>query len=164
MNRFIGAVVLIAAVAAGFAFYMGWFHVGAENADGKSNVTLSVDKGKVKEDSHAAVEKVEELGHQIKEKVSGATEETMDGTVVSIGNDKLTMANKEGKEHSHTLVATTKVTCDGKPSTIAELRKGERIRVTTTKDVTLRIEALDKDEEFAKENPAVKAAGITGSK
>jgi hypothetical protein len=143
---------------------MGWFHVDAQNADGKSNVTLSVDKDKVKEDSKAAVEKVEDLGHQLKDKVGGTTETTMDGTVVSIVNDKLTMANKEGKEHSHTVIANTKVTSDGKAATVADLKKGERIRVTAAKDVAVRIEALDKDAEFAKENPDAKGAGFTGDK
>ena len=73
MNRLVVVVLAIVAVGACLAFYMGWFHVGTDNADGKSNVTISVDKDKVKEDSQAAVEKVEGLGHEIKEKVSGTT-------------------------------------------------------------------------------------------
>lgn len=164
MNRLIGAVVVVLAIGACLAFYLGWFHVGADNADGKSNVTLSVDKEKVKEDSKAAVEKVEELGHQLKDKVSGASDKTMDGTVVSIINDKLTMANQSGKEHSHSLTASTKVTVDGKASTVAELKKGEKIRVTTEKNVALRIEALDKDAVFASETSNVKAGGLPGAK
>ncbi len=38
---------------------------------------------------------------------------THDGKVVSITGNKLVMKNTDGKEHSHTLTADAKVTCDG---------------------------------------------------
>jgi hypothetical protein len=49
------------------------------NAGGKSNVTISA----VYTDK--------------------TSEKSMDGTVVRVGGDKLTMTNKQGKEHSHAL-------------------------------------------------------------
>ena len=77
----------------------------------------------------------------------------MDGTMVSVIGDKLTMSNKEAKEHSHALAANVKVTCDGKVCMAADLKAGMRIRVTT--DAALphaanRIEALDKNAAFEK--------------
>jgi GH24 family phage-related lysozyme (muramidase) len=89
----------------------------------------------------------------------------MDGTVVSVGADKLTMADKEGKEHSHALAANVKVTCDGKTCTALDLKAGMRIRVTTdTTDqhAATRIEALDKDTAFASSSHDGKAVSITG--
>jgi hypothetical protein len=153
MRKLIIPFLVVGVAIVGIGFYQGWFQLESDNAKGKSNVTLSVDKDKIKEDSKAAVSKVEDVGHQIKDKIEGSTEKSMDGTLVSVSADKLTMTNKEGKEHSHALAANVKVTCDGKTCAVADLKTGMRIRVTA--DTTLRqtasqIEALDKDQDFKK--------------
>ena len=91
----------------------------------------------------------------------------MDGTVVSVSADKLTMANKEGKEHSHALAANVTVTCDGKTCTAADLKAGMRIRVTTddaAPHAASRIEALDTDAAFASSSHDGKVVSITGNK
>jgi hypothetical protein len=153
MSRLLCVVALVGACVIGLGFYLGWFHMGSDNADGKTNVTLSVDKEKIKEDSKTAVAKVEDVGHQIKDKVAGSGEKSMDGLVVSVSGDKLTMTNKDGKEHSHTLPANVKVTRDGKASTVSDLKPGMRIRVTTegaNSNAATRIEALDSNPEFEK--------------
>lgn len=76
-----------------------------------------------------------------------------DGKVVSIAGDKLVMSDRDnGKEHSHALSADTKVCIDGKPAKIDNLKAGMWIRVTMKSDVknaTARIEALEKNKEFA---------------
>jgi len=153
MNRLLCGVACIGACVIGLGFYLGWFHIGGDNAGGTSNVTISVDKNKIKEDSKTAVTKAENLEHQVKEKVTGSNEKTMDGKVVSVTADKLTMSEKDGTEHSHTLAANVKVTCDGKVCTVADLKKGMKIRVTTdAKDSheADRIEALVNNPEFEK--------------
>ncbi len=81
-----------------------------------------------------------------------AHESTHDGKFVSVSGNKLMMTNKDGKEHSHTLAADAKVTCDGKACKAADLKAGTKIRVTTKNDDTkavTRIEAIDKHETFA---------------
>ncbi len=153
MNRLLCGVAVIGACVIGLGFYLGWFHIGSENKGSESKVTLSVDKDKIEKDSKTAVTKAEVVGHEIKDKVTGTSEKTMDGKVVSITPDKLTMSEKDGKEHSHTLAANVKVTCDGKACTVADLKKGMRIRVTTdAKDnhAADRIEALDNNRDFEK--------------
>ena len=152
MKRLCSLLVVVGACIVGLGFYQGWFHVGSNKADGKSNVTLSMDTDKFQEDKQTAEEKVQDVENKIKDKVTGLSEETMDGTVVSVSSDKLTMTNKEGAEHSHTLAASVKVTCDGKTCTAADLKAGMRIRVTTDtvdRHAAGRIEALDKDAAFA---------------
>lgn len=78
---------------------------------------------------------------------------THDGKVVSITSSKLMMTNKDdGKEHSHSVSADTKVTCDGKDCKASDLKAGMKIRVTTKKSdegVAIGIEAIDKDAGFA---------------
>ena len=78
---------------------------------------------------------------------------TFDGKVVSMTGDKLVVANKEGKECSHTLAKDAKLTRDGTVCKAEDLKAGNKIRVTTKKDdrnVATSIESLDKHAEFAK--------------
>jgi hypothetical protein len=167
MKRLLFVLVLVGVGIVGLGFLQGWFHVESDKADGKSNVTLSMDTGKFQEDRKAAQEKVQDVGHKIKDKVTGTSEQTMDGTVVSVSADKLTMTNKEGKEHSHTLAANVQMTCDGKTCTAADLKAGMRIRVTTDtadRQAAARIDALDKDAAFASSSHDGKVVSITGEK
>jgi len=72
--------------------------------------------------------------------------------VVSITSSELVMTNKDGKEHSHTLTADTKVSLDGKVCKSEDLKAGMKIRVTTKANdakIATRIEAIDKNESFA---------------
>lgn len=76
---------------------------------------------------------------------------THDGKLVSMSATSFVMTGKDGKEHSHTLATDAKVTCDGKPCKMGDLKAGMKIRVTTSqtdKNSAINIEALDKDAEF----------------
>jgi hypothetical protein len=56
---------------------------------------------------------------------------THDGTVVKAGDGKLTMTGKDGKEHSHNVAKDAKVTINGKPGKLDDLKEGMMITVTT---------------------------------
>lgn len=59
---------------------------------------------------------------------------THEGKVVKAEAGKLTMTDKDGKnEHTHTIPAGAKVTCDGKECKVEELKPGSRVKVTTEK-------------------------------
>jgi hypothetical protein len=153
MKKLFLVIAVVGAGIVGLGFYQGWFLVASTKDDGKSNVTLSVDTDKFQEDRKTAQQRVQAVGTQIKDTVAGPSEKTMEGTVVSVSADKLTMTNKEGKDHSHTLAANVNVTCDGKVCTVADLRSGMRIRVTTEHEAphaATRIEALDNKRDFEK--------------
>jgi hypothetical protein len=158
-------LVVVGAGIVGLGFYQGWFQVASDKADGKSNVTLSMDTEKFQKDEKTAVADVQGLGRQIKGKVAGPGEKTKekdtafassshDGQVVSITRDKLVMTNTEGKEqHTHALTAAVQVTCDGKVCKAADLKTGMRVRVTTedaAPHTATRIEALDNNRDFEK--------------
>jgi hypothetical protein len=139
-----------------FSASTGSGSVGSSSGDGKSNVTLSVDKEKFQEDRKAAVEGVQNLGKADdkdngKDKVAGKSH---DGKVVSITSSKLVMTNRNDKEeHTHALAADAAITCDGKVCKAADLRPGMRIRVTTQSaapHAVTRIEALDDHADFDK--------------
>ncbi len=153
MKRLFFVLVLVGAGIVGLGFYQGWFQIGSDNADGKSNVTLSVDTDKFQEDRKTAQEKVQDVGNTMKDKVRGPSEQTVNGTVVSVSADKLRITNTDGKEQSHTLAANVKVTCDAKICTAADLKAGMRVRVTTENaqpHAATRIEALDDNRDFEK--------------
>lgn len=153
MQRLLIVLVLVGAGIVGLGFYQGWFHIGSDKAGGKSNVTLSVDTDKFQQDRKTAVAEVKDLGHQVKDRIAGPTPETMDGTVVRVSANKLTMASKEGNEHSHALAANVIVTCDGKTCTAEDLKAGMRIRVTTdyaAPHAASQIEAFDKNQGYEK--------------
>jgi hypothetical protein len=164
MKGFLCVLVLIGVGAVCLGFYQGWFSIGSDNSDGKSNVTLSVDKDKFRKDEKTAVANVQDVGRQVKDKVAGPSEKSTDGKdkalanssrdgkAVSITGAKLVMTNMEGEEeHTYTLAADIKVTCDGKVCKAADLKRGMRVRVTTENaesHAATRIEALDNNREF----------------
>jgi hypothetical protein len=160
-------ILIVAVVIVGTGFYRGWFSFKSDSADQKSNVTFSLDTEKFQADRKSVVASAQDLGRQIQDKVTGPSHKPVDGTVVSVVGDKLTMTNKEGKEQSQTLAADVKVTCDGKDCKAADLKPGMRIRVTTNEaapHAAGRIEALDKDAAFASRSHDGKVVSITGDK
>ena len=75
-----------------------------------------------------------------------------EGQVVSVAGNKLVMS-ADGKEHTHNVADTAKISCDGKICKLDNLKPGMKIRVWTPKDdnkTALRIEALDKNKDFEK--------------
>jgi len=73
---------------------------------------------------------------------------THTGTFVKATSDNEFVMKDKGKEHSHTLSADAKVIGpDGKDCKLADLEKGQRIRVTTKegdKKIATKVEALKK--------------------
>jgi hypothetical protein len=58
-----------------------------------------------------------------------------EGKVVKAGDGKLTMTGKKGgKEHTHIVPDTAKITCDGKKCQLDELKEGYQVKVTTKDD------------------------------
>jgi hypothetical protein len=80
--------------------------------------------------------------------VIAADEDTHDGKIVSAGNGKLTMTDKEGKnEMSHNVGAECVITLDGKEVKLDDLKAGFTVKVTTKKgekNVAIKIDATSK--------------------
>jgi hypothetical protein len=150
MKRLLLVLALVVVGGVGLGFYLGWFHIATNND--KSNVTLSVDADKFKKDEKAAADSVNGAVRRVEDGVAGASEKKLVGTVVSVSGGNLKMTDEAGKEHSQALAGNVKVTCDGKTCTIADLKAGMRVRVTTDKadQPATRIEALDNNREFEK--------------
>jgi hypothetical protein len=57
---------------------------------------------------------------------------TMEGTVVSVDKDKITVADKDKKESSMAVSADAKVTIDGKEGKLADVKKDSKVKLTVT--------------------------------
>ena len=66
---FVGIMILLAGVV-GYGFYEGWFVVSAGDSGHKANVTLTVDRDKVRADE----KKLEDVGRGLGKKVTGPTD------------------------------------------------------------------------------------------
>jgi hypothetical protein len=69
MARFIGVLVIIALLIAGFGYYRGWFHIGTTNEGDKTNINIGVDTQKIREDEHKAEEGLRKLGTKASDEV-----------------------------------------------------------------------------------------------
>ena len=76
-----------------------------------------------------------------------AADKVHEGTVVKAGDGKLTMTDKQGKEHSHTIPATAEITCDGKACKLEDLKAGFSVKVTTEENekTVTKVEATSKN-------------------
>jgi hypothetical protein len=72
MKNLFVVLVLLAALAIGLGFYLGWFHYSKGGGDEKANPTITVDQEKIKADTEKAKEQAEEAVKKAKEKVGGA--------------------------------------------------------------------------------------------
>ena len=70
--------------------------------------------------------------------------ETAEGTVVKIDGNKLTIKDKDAKEHTCELAADAKISCDGKECKAADLKAGTKVKVTITDKKATKIEASTK--------------------
>jgi len=73
VKRFLVFVVVVVVCVAGLGFYRGWFSLSTDQSDNKSDVTISVDRDKVRGDEDKVKESVHELGKKTSEKVSKET-------------------------------------------------------------------------------------------
>jgi len=59
-------------------FYMGWFHFSSGSDGSSAHVTVSMDKGQIQKDKDKAVDKVQDLGQQAKDKVAPTTQKAQE--------------------------------------------------------------------------------------
>jgi hypothetical protein len=77
-----------------------------------------------------------------------AADKTHDGIVVSTAEGKLVMTDKDGKnEHTHTIGAAAKITLDGKAAKLADLKKGDAVKVTAGEDGAVKSVAATRAKE-----------------
>jgi hypothetical protein len=123
MFRLILVLLVVGLVAA--AFYFGWVHISANNSGDQSDITLSINKAKVKESVDTVREKIEGKGANPEGKGAnpkGIKEATVTGTVQTIGSGEMKV--KTSSDKSMTIVIARDTDMEGNPKT------GDSVTVT----------------------------------
>jgi predicted negative regulator of RcsB-dependent stress response len=76
MKRLLIVFLLVVAGVVGLGFYLGWFQLSTISTDQKTNISITVDQNKMREDEEKAKEKVQDAGHKLKEQTG--TEKSRD--------------------------------------------------------------------------------------
>jgi hypothetical protein len=124
-NMFRLILVLIVVGLIALAFYLGWVHITANNSGDQSNVTLSINKAKVKESVGALREKVEGKGANPEGKEAnpkGIKETVVTGTVETMGSGEMKL--KTGSDQEMTVVIARETDMQGDP------KKGDSVTVS----------------------------------
>jgi hypothetical protein len=74
MGRFLAVIGVILVCVICLGLYMQWFTVSTSSGENKTNVEITVDKQKIKEDEEKAKQKANEIKDDIKQKVKEKTE------------------------------------------------------------------------------------------
>jgi sporulation protein YlmC with PRC-barrel domain len=65
---------------------------------------------------------------------------THTGTLVAVGDERMTMDFGDGMgEHSHAIASNAAVTRDGAKANLADLKKGDKVKVTTEEQAGIRV-------------------------
>jgi len=80
------------------------------------------------------------INHKTTDEAPDPDHDTHEGKFVRIAGGRV-VTKFEGIEHSHRMAADARVTRDGKPYKVEDLKRGNQLRITTRKDnKTLAIE------------------------
>lgn len=116
MFRLILVLFLVGLIA--LAFYLGWVQISANSSKDQSDITLSINKAKVKESVGALRDKVE--GKTANPK--GIKETIVTGTVASMASGEMTV--KTSSDQMMTIVIARETDMEGEP------RQGDAVTVT----------------------------------
>ena len=73
MRGFLCLLLLLAVGIGGVGLYRGWFQVSTQKTEDKSTVSISMDQNKIKEDEGKVKDRLQDLGHQVKDKTTEKT-------------------------------------------------------------------------------------------
>jgi hypothetical protein len=147
MKYLLITLVLLCVVSVGAAFYLGWLNLSTINSsdDRRSELTLTIDKEKVKEDIDAAKEKASEIGKSIGQTAKEAKDvandikdkkedlllgKTLDGqlTAVDMAKKEVTVKSNDGKDTVTVKVdGQTKIRVGDKDGTLADIKAGDTV-------------------------------------
>jgi len=85
MGRLVAVILVIAVAVGALGFYLNWWRISRTSEGDQVDITLRVDKNKIKKDTGAAVDEVKKAGHHANEEIRNlAGRETVHGKVMSV--------------------------------------------------------------------------------
>ena len=61
MRKFLGTLVILAMIVAAVGYYRGWYDISTDDRPGETNIEMTIDKDKIKQDAEAARQKASEF-------------------------------------------------------------------------------------------------------
>lgn len=111
MGRIISVVLIVLVGIGALGFYLDWWKFQQTSHGGETDITLTVDKNKIKTDTRSAADRVRNAGRDAKQQAEQLTgREAVRGKVISVDADKrmLTVARDKAESITvHTVDATT---------------------------------------------------------
>jgi hypothetical protein len=74
MFKLFRLLILLALVVGGIGLYRGWFQVASQNTGDATNINVTVDKEKMREDTTRATHELKQLGQEAKDKATATTQ------------------------------------------------------------------------------------------
>ena len=141
----VGFLVLVLAVAAGGAYYFGWLNIATAHSPDKSvsEMSVSVDREKMRQDSTRVVDKVKQEAGVVAEKTRAATERVkqssptarenvLKGVLKDVNASEKSFRLTTGTDdvlNVQTTVSTT-ITINGQDSRVTDLKSGDSVTAT----------------------------------
>jgi hypothetical protein len=73
MKRLLCIVVLLIAAVVALGYYLDWFKISTGGTEDKTNISITIDKNKVQQDTEKAKEKTKEKAEELQNKVKEKT-------------------------------------------------------------------------------------------
>jgi hypothetical protein len=73
VKRLLVLVLIVVAFAAALGFYRGWFNLSTEGSNHEADMTISVDRDKIRADEEKVKKSVQEIGHKPTEKIGDSS-------------------------------------------------------------------------------------------
>lgn len=137
MRTLLVAVALLCVIGIGAAFYLGWLNLSTDSSldSRRSEVTLTIDKEKVKEDIDAVKQKASEVGKSIRQTAKDKKDvlllgKTVDGhlTAVDTVKKEVTVQSNDGKDTITVQVdGQTKIRVGDRDGTLADVKAGDTV-------------------------------------
>lgn len=61
MRKFLGTLVILALIVAAVGYFRGWYGISTDDRPGQTNIEMTIDKDKIKQDAEAARQKAREF-------------------------------------------------------------------------------------------------------
>ena len=134
MKRFFTTLIVLvfvtAAAVAEVGYYRNWFNVDTQNNNGQSEITLKVDKNKIKDDANKTVETTRQAVENAKKNAKELlNRETVKGSLTAVANDTITITPKEGEPLTIRIVEQTILKENDRKISMSDLTSGQIVEV-----------------------------------
>lgn len=156
---FLTFVVVLLVIVAGVGFWQGWFSFSSGDADGRTDLTLSVDKEKIEQDTGAALDATRREAREVGEKIKAASDITsVEGVVESVDAQErsVTVRTEDSGAQTFQIRDETELSRDDEPTPLSGISAGDEVIVVYREGEQRRVDSITVVEPQAGEQPETK--------